>query len=190
MNVDQVMAPRMPPASPRVRAMLQDPILPTILRMSWPNMLMMLAQASTGLIEMWFLAKLGTDVLAGVAVVVPVLMLMQNMSQGALGGGISAAVARALGSGHAALADSLARHALVLSAGVGLVFTLLLPVCSTSWPGPWPIPSADGEYTRSSSNGIENLAPSSKAMSSTFDRLWTVSSVGFLVMMMLSDFQQ
>lgn len=126
MNVDQVMAPRMPPASPRVRAMLQDPILPTILRMSWPNMLMMLAQASTGLIEMWFLAKLGTDVLAGVAVVVPVLMLMQNMSQGALGGGISAAVARALGSGHAALADSLARHALVLSAGVGLVFTLLL----------------------------------------------------------------
>ncbi|MEG1767483.1 MAG: MATE family efflux transporter [Comamonas sp.] len=130
MNVDQVMAPRMPPASPRVRAMLQDPILPTILRMSWPNMLMMLAQASTGLIEMWFLAKLGTDVLAGVAVVVPVLMLMQNMSQGALGGGISAAVARALGSGHAALADSLARHALVLSAGVGLVFTLLLLVFS------------------------------------------------------------
>jgi len=126
MNADPLLAPRLPPASPRVRAMLHDPVLPTILRMSWPNMLMMLAQASTGLIEMWFLAKLGTDVLAGVAVVVPVLMLMQNMSQGALGGGISAAVARALGAGNAALADSLARHAVVLSAGVGLVFTALL----------------------------------------------------------------
>lgn len=120
-----------PPASPRVRGMLQDPILPTLLRMSWPNVLMMLAQASTGLIEMWFLAKLGTDVLAGVAVVVPVLMLMQNMSQGALGGGISAAVARSLGSGNVVLADSLARHAVVLSAAVGLAFTILLMLFGT-----------------------------------------------------------
>jgi putative MATE family efflux protein len=114
-----------------MRGMLQDPILLTLLRMGWPNVLMMLAQASTGLIEMWFLAKLGTDVLAGVAVVVPVLMLMQNMSQGALGGGISAAVARSLGSGNATLADSLARHAVVLSAVIGLAFTVLLLSFST-----------------------------------------------------------
>lgn len=119
-------APTLPAPGSRVRAMLHDPVLPTLLRMAWPNLLMMLAQASTGLIEMWFLAKLGTEVLAGVAVVVPVLMLMQNMSQGALGGGISAAVARALGAGDAALADALARHALVLSAAVGLAFTLAL----------------------------------------------------------------
>jgi hypothetical protein len=55
--------------------------------MGWSNMLMMLAQSSTGFVETWFLAKLGTPVLAGVAVVVPVLMLMQNMSGGAMGGG-------------------------------------------------------------------------------------------------------
>lgn len=116
-----------PPAvSPRLHVMLNGAIAPTLLRMGWPNVLMMLALASTSLVEMWFLAKLGTDVLAGVAVVVPVLMLMQNMSQGALGGGISAAVARALGSGNSALADDLARHACVLSAGIGLAFTLLL----------------------------------------------------------------
>lgn len=113
-------------ANPRMRRMLADPIFPTLLRMSWPNVLMMLALASTGLIEMWFLAKLGTDVLAGVAVVVPVLMLMQNMSQGAMGGGISAAVARALGAGDVAHAQDLARHAVVLAAAIGLVFTLVL----------------------------------------------------------------
>ncbi|MEQ7990141.1 MATE family efflux transporter [Xanthomonas hortorum] len=106
--------------------MLADPILPTLLRMSWPNVLMMLALASTSLSEMWFLAKLGTEVLAGVAVVVPVLMLMQNMSQGAMGGGISAAVARALGAGDVTRADSLARHAVVLNAAIGLVFSLVL----------------------------------------------------------------
>ncbi|HCE5827416.1 TPA: MATE family efflux transporter [Pseudomonas aeruginosa] len=105
--------------------------MPTLLRMSGPNTVMMLALASTSLVEMWFLAKLGTDVLAGVAVVVPVLMLMQNMSQGAMGGGISSAIARALGAGDTALADALARHAVVLSAAIGLVFTLLFLSLST-----------------------------------------------------------
>jgi Na+-driven multidrug efflux pump len=78
------------------------------------------------LIETWFLAKLGTDVLAGVAVVVPVLMLMQNMSQGAMGGGISSAVARTLGSGKPAEANHLVRHAVALNAAIGIAFSLLL----------------------------------------------------------------
>jgi putative MATE family efflux protein len=106
--------------------MLEAPVVPTLARMSWSNMLMMLAQSSTGLIETWFLAKLGTDVLAGVAVVVPVLMLMQNMSQGAMGGGISSAVARALGAGDTTLVPQLARHALAINLVIGAFFSLLL----------------------------------------------------------------
>ncbi|QUN32869.1 MATE family efflux transporter (plasmid) [Cupriavidus sp. KK10] len=106
--------------------MLEAPIIPTLGRMSWSNMLMMLAQSSTGLIETLFLAKLGTDVLAGVAVVVPVLMLMQNMSQGAMGGGISSSVARALGADNGALVGQLARHALAINVMIGTVFALLL----------------------------------------------------------------
>jgi hypothetical protein len=50
-----------------------------------------------GLIETYFVAKLGTDALAGMALVFPVLMPMQMMSGGAVGGGISSAIARALG---------------------------------------------------------------------------------------------
>ncbi|MGO4305862.1 MATE family efflux transporter [Cupriavidus sp. RAF12] len=119
-------APRV--ANPRLRSMLEAPIVPMLARMSWSNMLMMLAQSSTGLIETWFLAKLGTDVLAGVAVVVPVLMLTQNMSQGAMGGGISSAVARALGSGNTALVEQLARHALAINVLIGTIFSLLLLV--------------------------------------------------------------
>lgn len=125
----RVQAPHI--VNPRLTRMLTAPILPTLLRMSWPNVLMMLSLASTSLIEMWFLSKLGTDVLAGVGVVIPVLMLMQNMSQGAMGGGISAAVARALGAGDFALANSLARHAVVLTAAIGLVFTVLLVAFSS-----------------------------------------------------------
>jgi putative MATE family efflux protein len=106
--------------------MLHAPVGATLIRLSWPNMLMMLAQSSTGLIETWFLAKLGTNVLAGVAVVIPVLMLMQNMSQGAMGGGISSAIARALGAGRRDEANHLVRHAVALNAGIGAVFTVLL----------------------------------------------------------------
>jgi putative MATE family efflux protein len=116
-----------PPAvNPRMQAMLQAPIASTVLRLGWPNLLMMVAQSATGLIETWYLARLGTDVLAGMAVVIPVLMLMQNMSQGAMGGGISSAVARALGSGRHDDANHLVRHAVIINATVGVVFMLLL----------------------------------------------------------------
>lgn len=117
------------PMHPRLRAMLHAPIAPTLLRLGWPNVLMMLAQASTGLIETWFLAKLGTDVLAGVAVVVPILMLMQNMSQGAMGGGISSAIARTLGAGRHADANTLVLHAVVINAALGVFFSVVLLSC-------------------------------------------------------------
>lgn len=115
-----------PPVNARLQTMLAAPIASTLVRLAWPNILMMLAQSSTGLIETWFLARLGTDVLAGVALVVPVLMLMQQMSQGAMGGGISSAIARTLGAGKHRDADQLVLHAVVLNAILGIVFTILL----------------------------------------------------------------
>jgi len=81
-------------------------------------------QAAVGLIETYFVATLGTDALAGVALVFPVLMLMQMMSAGAMGGGISSAIARALGAGRRADAEALVLHALAIAVGFGLVFML------------------------------------------------------------------
>ena len=40
--------------NPRTRLLLQGPIVPTLLRMAWPNVLVMVAQAATGVIETWF----------------------------------------------------------------------------------------------------------------------------------------
>jgi Na+-driven multidrug efflux pump len=118
--------PSAPSANARLQAMLEAPIAPTLARLAWPNILMMTAQSATSLIETWFLARLGTSVLAGVALVVPVLFLMGNMSQGAMGGGISAAVARALGGGRRQEADQLVLHAVVLNAILGLLFCVLM----------------------------------------------------------------
>jgi putative MATE family efflux protein len=108
----------------RTRALLEGCIPGTLLRLATPNVLVMLVQASVGLIETYFIGKLGTDALAGVTLVFPVLMLMQMMSAGAIGGGISSAVARALGAGRRADADALAYHALVIGLVFGLAFTL------------------------------------------------------------------
>src|SRR5438093_8152534 len=89
-----------------------------------PNVLVMVAQAAVGLVETYFIGKLGTDALAGVALVFPVVMLMQMMSAGAMGGGIASSIARALGGGRRADADALALHALVIALGFGAAFTI------------------------------------------------------------------
>lgn len=111
--------------------MLKGPIFITLLSLAWPNLVMMIAQSSTGFIEAWFLSKLGIDALAGAALVLPILMLMQSMSQGAMGGGISSAVARALGAGQHDQANSLVLHAVVLNTALGLICAALLMIFST-----------------------------------------------------------
>jgi putative MATE family efflux protein len=115
-----------PRYDPRTAALIEGPIASTLIRLAIPNMLVMLAQTFVGLLETYFVGKLGTDALAGVALVFPVVMLMQMMSAGAMGGGISSAIARALGSGRRADADALALHALVIGLVFGLTFTVTL----------------------------------------------------------------
>jgi Na+-driven multidrug efflux pump len=111
--------------SPLTRRLLDDPILPTLLRLAWPNVVVMVMQSSVGLIEAYFVGKLGTDALAGVTLVFPMIMLMTTMSGGAVGGGISSSIARALGAHRLDDAERLALHGLVISLGIGFVFSLL-----------------------------------------------------------------
>jgi len=114
--------------SARTRLLLEGRIVPTLLRMAWPNVLVMLAQAATGLIETWFVSRLGTDALAGMALVFPGFMMMQMLSAGAVGGGISSAIARALGSGRKEDADALIMHAIIINVALGLLFSALFLV--------------------------------------------------------------
>ena len=94
------------------------------MRLAVPNVITTLVQASTGLIETYFIGKLGTDALAGVALVFPGVMLMQMMSAGAMGGGVSSAIARALGSGRREDADATVLHALIIALGFAAFFAV------------------------------------------------------------------
>src|SRR6266446_10998684 len=78
----------------RTRIILQAPLLRTVIRLAVPNAAVMATQVSLGLIELYFLAKLGVDALAGVSQVFPLLSLTGAISQGAIGGGVLSAIAR------------------------------------------------------------------------------------------------
>jgi putative MATE family efflux protein len=108
---------------PRTRLLIEAPIAPTLLKLAIPNVITTVVQASTGLIEVYFIGKLGTDALAGVSLVFPGVMLMQMMSAGAMGGGVSSAIARALGAGRREDADATILHALIIATGFAAFFT-------------------------------------------------------------------
>jgi putative MATE family efflux protein len=124
----------------RVRqALLTAPILPTLLRLGWPTIVVLIVQTLVGVAETYYVSYLGTAALAGVTLVFPISMLMAMMSNGGIGGGVASAVARAIGSGRRHDADALVTHALVLAIGFGLAFTagvlLLGPILYRSLGG-------------------------------------------------------
>ncbi|GAB3772867.1 MATE family efflux transporter [Ramlibacter monticola] len=113
------------PAPTPTQRMLRGPVLPTLLRLATPNVLGLLANTVVIGFDGYIVGRLGPEALAGVAVVLPVAMLMLQMSAGGFGGSTTAAVARALGAGDAAGATRVAQHALLLALAASLLFTLL-----------------------------------------------------------------
>ena len=110
----------------RARRLLEAPILPTLLWLAAPGALLVLTQSAVSISDTYFVGRLGTEALAGLALVFPLVMLLQMISAGAMGGGVSSAVARALGAGHEARARQLVVHALVIALALGVAFTVFL----------------------------------------------------------------
>jgi putative MATE family efflux protein len=117
-------APAAASASP-ANPLLASRILPTLLRLSLPNLAAMLVTAAVAIMETVYVGILGTTELAAIALVFPMVMLMQMLSAGAMGGGVSSAISRALGAGDETRAAALALHALAIGVLVGLAFSLL-----------------------------------------------------------------
>lgn len=104
--------------------LLTGRILPTLVRMAWPNVLALWATTCVVIAETSYIGVLGTEPLAAMALVFPMIMLTQMMSSGAMGGGVSSAISRALGAGDEDRARAVAQHALVIGLIAGLFFTV------------------------------------------------------------------
>lgn len=113
-------------ATAPVNPIVSAPLLATIARLSLPNMLAMVATAAVAVAETVYVGLIGTAALAGMALVFPIVMLQQMMSAGAMGGGVSSAISRALGAGDEARARSLAFHTVVIALVLGLAISVLL----------------------------------------------------------------
>ncbi len=103
--------------------LLTAPIGKSLLKLAGPTTLVMVAQTFVAIAETYFFGRLGTEALAGFALVFP-LMMMTMMAAGGIGGGVAAAMARALGAGRREDAGGLVLHALAIGAAFSLVFTL------------------------------------------------------------------
>ena len=125
-------APALTPAAAAASyrdTLLGGAILPTLLRLTVPTTVAMLATALAAIAETTYVGLLGVEPLAAMALVFPMAMLMQMMSAGAMGGGVSSAISRAIGAGDIPRANALALHAIAIAgiaAGCFMLFFLLL----------------------------------------------------------------
>jgi len=103
--------------------MLHGPIVSTLTKMALPTIGVLVAQTAVGIAETYYVGFLGTDALAGVALVFPIFMLMTTMSNGGLGSGVASSIARAIGAGRQKDADALVFHSVVLAVICGALFS-------------------------------------------------------------------
>jgi Na+-driven multidrug efflux pump len=119
----------------RTRMLLEKPITAMILRLAIPNATVMTVQVLIGLLEVYFVSRLGVDALAGVAPVFPLVSLVLAIAQGAIGGGIVTTVARALGTGRISNASEYAWYAVALAVPLGLATTAAMSALGPSLYG-------------------------------------------------------
>jgi putative MATE family efflux protein len=115
-----------PPLAATANSLLTSPILPTLLKLAIPNTIAMFGAALVAVAETSYIGRLGTVPLAAIALVFPFTMLTQMMSAGAMGGGVSSAISRALGAGNRDRAAILALHAAMIGVCGGIFFTAMM----------------------------------------------------------------
>jgi putative MATE family efflux protein len=108
----------------RRQMMLSGPIVPTILALAAPNVLNVAMQSLVSIADAFFVGQLGIVDLAALALVFPSQMALGQMSAGAMGGGISSSVARAMGSNNRAAAEAAAAHGLAIAIGMAALFAI------------------------------------------------------------------
>ena len=106
--------------------MLDAPVANVLWRLATPNVFAVAMMTAVTFADAWFVGQLGTVALASLALAFPSLTLMQMMAGGAIGGGTTSAVARALGAGAFERAESIAWHAAVLALAMSGLYMIVL----------------------------------------------------------------
>ena len=90
-----------PPAA-RTRLLLEGPVVSTLLRLAAPNLIVnVVLIAVTATVDAHFVGRMGSEALAGLSLVFPLIMLMQQMANSSMGGADGAGDRRGDGAAHA-----------------------------------------------------------------------------------------
>ena len=117
-----------PGHSPQMQLLLEAPVVSMLFRLALPNLVAVTTMTCISFADARYVGQLGTTALASLAVVFPFQSLMQMMAAGAIGGGLTSSVARALGSGNRLKAEEAAWHGLIIIGVMSFLYTLALGV--------------------------------------------------------------
>lgn len=115
---------------PRMQLLLLAPVPKALWKLATPNVAAVATMTAVTIADAWFVGHLGIAPLASLALVFPFLTLMQMMAGGAIGGGTTSALARALGSGDQQKAETAAWHAVLVALAMASLYIVGLGVFS------------------------------------------------------------
>ena len=112
--------------APGTQQVLDAPVANMLWRLATPNVFAVAMITAVTFADAWYVGQLGTAALASLALAFPFLTLTQMMAGGAIGGGITSAVARAFGAGDIEKAESTAWHAVLIAVAMSLIYVIVL----------------------------------------------------------------
>ena len=122
-----IATPSSKPSTSRTGLLLEGPIGRTLLQLAAPNVVVnVILIAVTATVDAHFVGQIGSSALAGISLVFPLIMLMQQMANSSMGGAIASAIARAIGAGRHADASALVIHGMVIAVGMAAIFASVL----------------------------------------------------------------
>ena len=114
-----------------MQLLLNGPVSVMLWRLAGPNVVAVAMFTSVMFADAWYISQVSKVALASLALVFPFQTLIQMMAGGAIGGGVTSAVARALGGGDVPKAERVAWHAAVIALAMSMFFVLVLGLFST-----------------------------------------------------------
>ena len=113
--------------------LIELPFTKIFFKLAIPNLYSTLIAAVTVIFDLWYVGQIGVSELAGVAYIFPIYMLTSMLSNGAFGGAISGAVARAFGSRNIFQAECVFRSAILIACLGSLIMMLIFFLLAESF---------------------------------------------------------
>ncbi len=111
-------------ANKNIHLILDGPIVLMLWKLGVPNIIAWLAWTLSAFSDAYFVGFLGTESLAVIALVFPFQMLMLMMAGGAIGGGVTSSIGRAIGQRDFKKAESSCWHSIIICFFMSLLYSL------------------------------------------------------------------